>query len=349
MMFEQGIFDFDPRRHWMKEGHDIQPPSTIIAAPELGTVKERLLAAIAAAPQIDARAASQARSFEKRFPRAFKLLERCWSGPFPQGPFDEAARMNPFDKRRVVEGSFNNIGRHCIWVAFFADVVCEECVEAGLLSNEQQAAIVEEALLHDATKFLEILRRQASIPFLEIEYAVLATEDRQILTSDPFHLTVEEAGKLIEVGAYTGGIEGFRRFLGADLDGVVFLEGDLEKRIVRLADDMTLSTALSAGFPEATLFMPASRKNYFNALKYVRELYLTGLAVRVSDRRLVALELARGVPNGLVLLGSLAWLQDLIAQDTCRLLARALQPSGESEPSQYVVDLVNRKAFALSG
>lgn len=93
--------------------------------------------------------------FSKRFPFAIQILRIGGIHPTEDTKMD-----NPYTGLPHVE-SFTNIGEHCLAVAILASTLAFRLQGREILSIEEAELVTNRALVHDANKRIEIMRRNA--------------------------------------------------------------------------------------------------------------------------------------------------------------------------------------------
>jgi len=203
-------------------------PEPLIPDPPPGPARDHILAAT---PSFDP-APFAARYFEL-YPSAFELLRAGGVHPFDSQDFP-----NPYDggtDRR----DFRNVGWHSLAVGIFADRIGRHLVEKGRLMEAEHYQLVERALIHDACKRIEVLRREKLGTSLPERGAQIRAE------LDRIGIKTDMADQLAFSGLECRW-EALPQFLLAEFpDRLSIAPGKILAKTVMLCDLMT-----STGFPD---------------------------------------------------------------------------------------------------
>src|SRR5258708_17215194 len=190
--------------------------------------------------------------YAARFPMEMAILRL--GGVYP-GETSEGIK-NPYTGEQEKE-YFGNIGEHCFAVAHCADVITNKVVGDD---NPQKKKIISRALVHDAAKGFEVMRKKAvNAGILTDAYSITAYE-----TIRPMLETQRVAQDIIDymtnAGSETGHISLVSFVEIQDGTPTLKTRDNLAEMIVHLADDMTYTPVTKAGGPIKTCYVTMEEK-----------------------------------------------------------------------------------------
>ncbi len=274
--------------------------------------------------------------FETRYPNSFKIL--LVGGVHPTN--NVTVMENPYT-HRLHDESFANVGEHCLAVASLAQTLSLKLLESGALSPEEADSATSRALVHDANKRLEVMRRNAVKEGVENEaYTPRAYETiRPILISQGVDPELVEY--MVKAGEETGhlSIGGFLRLE----DGIPSLKpGRLVDKIVHLADDMTSTSIPEKGERPLTVYLtPWERMVASEFPRRYPMLWEEGLAFGSQDE-IVTLEDVSKASRNLRWIRNFAFWQPFTSNAICREILAIVDPESKQRPEYFVKDLVNK-------
>lgn len=186
--------------------------------------------------------------FSDRFPLAIQILRIGGVHPTEDARMDNPYTGKPHDE------SFTNIGEHCLAVASLAQTLAFRLQQRGVLLTEDVELVTSRALVHDANKRIEIMRRNAVREgAVEEAYTPKAYETiRPILEAQG--IDPELINYMAGAGKETGHLS-IRDFLMLS-DGIPSLEPDrFAEKIIHLADDMTSTSIPLPGERPLTVYL----------------------------------------------------------------------------------------------
>ena len=271
--------------------------------------------------------------FEKRYPDEMGVLRI--GGVYP-GEVEEGF-VNPYTGEPDHE-YFGNIGEHCVAVAYCADVLAH----AFLDPEDSGEDIVRSALVHDATKRFEVMRRKAARKGTIIDAYSQGAYDTIRPLLEEQGVPADTIEYMARAGSETGhnSLPGFVRL--HDGEPVLITEGNLADRIVHLADDMTYTPIVPAGEEVQTTYvtMP-ERMEAANFPERYPFLYSEGFGFD-KDGNLVLVKDTTTENSDLVQVGTYAqWLIWVAREISIDLARRISHDISEDEAEQCLVDMVN--------
>lgn len=206
-------------------------------------------------------------SYESRFPLEMGILRIGGVHPIENRPM-----RNPYTGQIETE-SFANVGEHSIAVAMAAEKIAGSVLGEG---DPRIKKVVSQALVHDATKRLEIYGRKANLPgvstpsFVDTVRGVFEAQGLPAVTVD----------YLVQAGKETGE-KSLPQFVTVDKGKVIFnTQAPLEDMIVHLADDMTSTNIPPKGEKAQTHFLtPAERMEASGFTTRYPWMYTTGFGI----------------------------------------------------------------------
>jgi hypothetical protein len=313
-------------------GHAMPPQST----PNRSDAVQRVLGARAGAlePTLSPTAMLRATArLMAAHPQAARTLEA--GGVHPERTTSIA---NPYAAGATDKEDFTNVGRHCVAVAVGAEALANALVAAGKLAPDAGAHVVERALVHDASKRFEVLRKQAAKrdgdAYRPAAYEALGALLAAQGTSS------ELAAYLATAGQETGHVS-LQSFIALDDNGAVMLhpERTLAEHIVHIVDDMTFSPRES---PLIAVFKPvAERMEASNFRKAYPFLYREGLGFDAAGA-VVRVDDVTAPPADLRHVQSYAAWQVDVAERVATHLARACT-TDDVEPQAFLLDHIRAR------
>lgn len=186
--------------------------------------------------------------FAARFPLAIQILRIGGVHPTEDAKMDNPYTGKPHDE------SFTNIGEHCLAVASLASTLAFRLHERGILSSEEAGLVTSRALVHDANKRIEIMRRNAVREgAIDDAYSPRAYETiKPILQAQG--IDQELVDYMAGSGKETGHLS-IRDFLMLP-NGIPSLVPDrFAEKIIHLADDMTSTSIPLPGERPLTVYL----------------------------------------------------------------------------------------------
>lgn len=272
--------------------------------------------------------------FSERFPFAMQILRIGGVQP------TEDARMdNPYTGKPH-EGSFTNIGEHCLAVASLAQILAFRLQERGALSTEEAELVTSRALVHDSNKRIEIMRRNAVREgVIDDAYSPKAYDTiRLVLQSQG--IDQELVDYIARAGKETGHLS-IRDFLILS-DGRPSLVPDrFTEKIIHLADDMTSTSIPLPGERPLTVYLtPWERMVASDFPNRYPFLWREGLAFDTQGAITVVPDIAQAESN-LSYVRSYAYWQPYVSNEICREIQSIVDPESKQRPEYFVKDLVN--------
>lgn len=198
--------------------------------------------------------------FQKYFAQELEILKKLGVSP-ESGP---TRFFDPFGVNNFVSDDFSNIGEHCMAVAGCAMLIAQFIGEDISKGSKIAKEVVNRALLHDALKPWEVFLARAfrNNKISREEYYLESIFDRTIEVLISLGLAPEVAEALVrDYGSECDVRECFGYFLKVESGGEVGLkEGDLAKKIVHLADNMTCSVLPVEGRKSQHYFLTTSER-----------------------------------------------------------------------------------------
>jgi len=272
--------------------------------------------------------------FEKRFPLAMRILHIGGVHPTEDSKMD-----NPYTGRPDHE-SFTNIGEHCLAVASLTYTLALRLHQNGVLSPEDVDRATSRALVHDANKRLEIMRRNAVREgIIEDAYSPQAYETiRPILLAQEVDLDM--VNYMVQAGSETSHLS-ISSFLTLD-DGIPALtSGRLVDKIIHLADDMTSTSIPQPGEKPMTVYLtPWERMVASEFPNRYPFLWTEGLAFDM-DGKVITVQDIGTADRGLRWIRPYAYWQPFVSNEICREIQGILDPGNKQKPAYFVKNLVN--------
>ncbi len=274
-------------------------------------------------------------TFQARFPAEMELLRLAGLHPLHR-----THPINPYTLQPSND-SFSNIGEHCIAVAYCAATIASALVQREVLSEQDAHWITAAALLHDANKSFEIMRRDAQrAGLIDDAYSVAAYDELGALLQ-AVGFAQDPAERLSKAGSEAGH-NSLRLFIKAEPDGSWGLTpGLIREKVVHLADDMTFSSNPPYPHERFTAFMPCDER--MRAAKCDEKypfLWTEGL-VRQRSGEIAAVKNINAISADETLLGSYAELQVQVSRLISRELQHLITPASDAAPEAFMCQLMN--------
>jgi len=270
--------------------------------------------------------------FKKEYPIAFDLMEV--GGVHPERKLDIE---NPYLDGEIDSEDFRNVGEHNVAVGLCAKKIANQLVKAGILSTQGRDEIVLRALMHDANKRFEVMRKKAKQAGKNVDvYGEKGYETmfNHLLKKDP-NLASTLGAYLKSAGMETGHTS-LKDFISVNEHGTVYLKysTQLPEMIVHLADDMTSSLEGKTNWVTAKKRMELS--DFQNRYPF---LYKEGFGFDVDGNVIGVSDIAT-VDSTVTSVKSFAEWQETVAKLISKELAWMLRISGD--PEKAIVDISNR-------
>jgi len=265
--------------------------------------------------------------YEQRFPEAMRILEV--GGVHPSR---EVILKNPYlpGQPEDVE-SFTNIGRHCVAVAHLAEKL--------------DPTAVERALVHDANKRYEVMRKKAqksgALNCADVYSGQAYEAIREKLKGENIH--PELLDYLAAAGKETGH-NSLMSFLQIDSQGAIFLNPKRTnaEKVVHIADDMTSSTLPKDGSEEQTYYVTCEERmalsDFPNRYAF---LFIEGFGFDASGKAVTIRDINSDDAKKLRQMKSYADWQVIVAKMIATDLQKALAPDNKQDPELFLCDRAN--------
>lgn len=272
--------------------------------------------------------------FAERFPFAIQILRIGGVHPTEEAKMDNPYTGKPHDE------SFTNIGEHCLAVASLASTLVFRLHERGILSSEEAGLVTSRALVHDANKRIEIMRRNAVREgAIDDAYSPRAYETiKPILQAQG--IDQELVDYMAGSGKETGHLS-IRDFLALP-DGIPSLvPSRMAEKIIHLADDMTSTSIPLPGERPLTVYLTTWERmvasDFPNRYPF---LWKEGLAFDVQGAVTVVPDIAQAELN-LSYVRSYAYWQPYVSNEICQEIQSIVDPESRERPEYFIKDLVN--------
>lgn len=270
-----------------------------------------------------------------RFPMEMGILRL--GGVYPGEKTEEF--RNPYTGEIDAE-YFGNIGDHCIAVAHCAEILA---TSVSGYDNPQTKNIIRRALVHDATKRFEVMRKKAlKQGLIEDVYSTRAYETiRPILEQQGVSSDVIQY--MANAGAETGH-NSLKDFIEIK-DGVPVLktEDNLAEMIVHLADDMTHTSFAKPGEVAQTQYLTIEERmvasDFPNRYPFI---YKEGFGFD-ENGKVVFVKDAAEENLGLTNVRTYADWQVWVAREMSKYLVGLISPkTSPNDAEQFLKNLVNK-------
>lgn len=272
--------------------------------------------------------------FAERFPFAIQILRIGGVHPTEDAVMDNPYTGKPHDE------SFTNIGEHCLAVASLASTLAFRLHGRGILSSEEAGLVTSRALVHDANKRIEIMRRNAVREgAIDDAYSPRAYETiKPILQAQG--IDQELVDYMAGSGKETGHLS-IRDFLALP-DGIPSLVPDrFAEKIIHLADDMTSTSIPLPGERPLTVYLtPWERMIASEFPTRYPFLWKEGLAFDTQGAVTVVSDIAQAESN-LSYVRSYAYWQPWVSNEICQEIQSIVDPESKQRPEYFIKDFVN--------
>ncbi|MBI2018923.1 hypothetical protein HYS96_04450 [Candidatus Daviesbacteria bacterium] len=272
--------------------------------------------------------------FTEGFPFAIQILRIGGVHPTEDARIDNPYTGKPHDE------SFTNIGEHCLAVASLANTLAFRLYEKGVLSMEEAGLVTSRALVHDANKRIEIMRRNAVREGAVREaYTPQAYETiRPILTAQG--IDPELVNYMAGAGKETAHLS-IGDFLTLS-DGIPSLvPNKMAEKIIHLADDMTSTSIPLSGKRPLTVYLTTWERMIASEFptRYPF-LWKEGLAFDPKGDVTPIQDITMVTPN-LRWPRNYAYWQPVVSNAICREIQAIIDPGNQQRPEYFVKALVN--------
>lgn len=275
--------------------------------------------------------AQETSRYESRFPLEMALLRI--GGVYPRS---EEPLFNPYTEQKEAD-YFGNIGEHCVAVARCAEVMATSVFG----ENTPQAALAtRRALVHDANKGFEIMRKTAvRNGVINDAYSPSAYETIRPLLEQQ-GVAPDTIQYMAHAGAETGH-NSFKDFVKLSQDGTPSLKtDDVDAMIVHLADDMTFTPIVAAGESADTYYLTAAERqaasDFPNRYPF---LYKEGFGFDAQENVVMVKDVA--TPSDLKNVKTYAEWQLWIAKEMAAHLVSRITNEPVENPEVFLKNLVN--------
>ncbi|MFA6533779.1 MAG: hypothetical protein WCT37_01255 [Patescibacteria group bacterium] len=278
---------------------------------------------------------------EQQYPVAFSVMEVGGVRPDKSAPIP-----NPYLDNELDREDFRNVGEHNVAVASCAEAVAEKLFQQGAIDGALKNEVVSRALIHDVNKRFEVFRRKAQKAGKPIDVYSVAAYDQL------YKILVEQgvSGSIVEYIKNAGketGHNSLADFISLNADNQAVLRPDktFEEMLVHLADDMTASPL--PGSVDETQFVTVRERMALGDFKNRYPfLYQEGLGFD-ADRQVVKIKDCGDTKQtaGLAEVRTYADWQEQVSRMICDYLKTIIQPESETDPEEFIKNLVNHKIF----
>lgn len=264
-------------------------------------------------------------------------------------PDHQEPTPNPYMEGEVDNENFGNIGEHCIDVGICADKIAVALEKNGQIDSAEKDSIVHRALIHDANKKFEVMRRKAKNAGQPVEiYSKTAYDTMYELLAKDGHSGPEL--EYIKTAGKETGHSSLTNFIKSDPSGKISLRQNVTfaEMVVHLADDMVSSPLKDLKTGE--LITKNSSTKYVTALERIDLsnfkdrypfLYTEGIAFDENGDAIDVKSEASANEKKLTGFQSYADLQVEVARLICAKLKESINPNKEQAPDEFIKDLVN--------
>jgi len=273
-------------------------------------------------------------NFETAYPMEMSVLRL--GGVYPRETTEKT--VNPYTDELVTE-YFGNIGEHCIAVALCSDILTDILGK----DNPVKGQIVSRALVHDAGKRFEIMRKEAvKAGKIDDAYSPKSYE-----TIRPILEKAGVASDVIDYMARAGqetGHNSLASFISIRDGHPALITNSLPDMIVHLADDMTFTPIVLAEESAQTAFVTIEeRMRLFDFPNRYPSLYREGFGFDGEGKTVIVKDINQA-PAELTHVKTYADWQVWVATEICRDLVSRISPQPQVEsPSEYIKNLVNAR------
>lgn len=261
--------------------------------------------------------------FKESHQIAFELLDI--GGVHPE---KVSSIENPYLDGEIDNEDFRNVGEHNVAVGICADNIADVLVKKGVLTEEGKSEIVLRALIHDANKRFEVMRKKAKRTGKDVDvYGEKGYETMFDYLKQNFPDLSPTLGVYLKNAGMETGHTSLKDFVTVNQSGEPYLKYhvQLPEMIVHLADDMTSSLDGKTNWVTAAERMKAS--DFENRYPF---LYKEGFGFD-SDGNVIFVEDINDSDKDLVTVKSYAEWQKLVAKLICNEITWMLELEGNSE------------------
>lgn len=264
-------------------------------------------------------------------------------------PDHQEPTVNPYIEGEVDTENFGNIGEHCIDVGVCADKIATALEKNKHLDTAEKHSTVHRALIHDANKKFEVMRRKAQKSGQPVEvYSKSAYDTMYGLLANEGHSGPEL--EYIKTAGKESGHSSLVNFIKSDSSGKISLRQNVTfaEMIVHLADDMVASPLKDLKTGElitknsSTKFVTAAERidlsNFKNRYPF---LYIEGIAFDENGDAIDVKSEASANEKNLTGFQSYANWQVEVARLICVKLKELIDPNKGQNPDEFIKDLVN--------
>lgn len=272
--------------------------------------------------------------FTSRFPVAIEILRV--GGVHPT---EDAKMDNPYTGR-LHDESFTNIGEHCLAVASLASTLAFKLHERGALTVAEAEIVTSRALVHDANKRIEIMRRNAVREGVVDEAYTPKAYDTIKPILEARGVNPELVNYMVNAGKETGHLS-IQDFLML-ADGIpALVPNRMAKKIIHLADDMTSTSIPNPGERPLTVYLTTWERMIASEFpKRYPFLWKEGLAFD-NDGKVIAIQNIESADRSQRWIRSYAYWQPSVSNEICREIQFLIDPRNKQQPEYFVKDLVN--------
>lgn len=269
--------------------------------------------------------------FEIKFPREMQILHI--GGVYPH---EQPTGQDPYTKEPQTE-YMGNIGEHCMAVALCADALVQAYLGADHAERED---IVRRALVHDATKGFEVMRKKAVKSGLIADaYSPRAYDAiRSILEKQG------ESGETVDYMQRAGretGHNSLPDFIELEGDQPRLIADNLPDMIIHLADDMTFTPLATADESTQTSFVTITERMELSDFpQRYPFLYQEGFGFDGSGKAVLVKDVHTVDPS-LRCVRSYADWQRWVAEEMCKYLLRKDGQEVVADASTVVKKTIN--------
>lgn len=276
---------------------------------------------------------SLAHEFQQRYPDAMNILDITWVSPFRSREM-----INPYTNKSDTE-DFSNVWRHCVAVAYAASKIADNLN----LSQEEKDKIIRAALLHDADKRLEVMRKNAQKAWVKIDvYGEEWYKTIEFIFSDK-GLDPNILSTIQSMGGMTGH-NSLKKFLIVKNGGIQpNPERNIAEMIVHIADDMTHSSLGST--EESTQYVSLEKRaELWRFPERYLFLWTEWLAISETQWATIVKDIWAYISTG----GSerlqnyFDW-QKITFELICRYIQKQIDPNNSKDSVEFIVGLMNRQ------
>ena len=277
---------------------------------------------------------------EEKYPKPFELLRAC--GVYP-GKLSEA--IDPYTDKKNEE-YFGNVGQHCVAVALMAEAIAKSIYEGDKVKIDRA---VEQALIHDAMKMIEVKRRnyvkaQSPSDASAGAYTLQAYEAANDLLVQQG--VIEKGSEILEYLKEAGretGHNSLASFVVLDDRGNPTLNTETNSvdMIVHLADDMSHTPVVQAGQPAPTWYLTAQDRMVASDFpERYKWMYKEGFGFDSSGASQTAPSSEEANEKELTNFKTYAEWQVWVAEEIAKHLMKTIDPNSQEDAQEFILNLV---------